>query len=137
MKRFKHCLLALSILLAGAAAAQNTIKVSLSTAKDTISKNIYGHFAEHLGNCIYGGLYVGETNPLINQKNGIRLDIVEALKKLKTPVLRWPGGCFADNYHWKDAIGPKEKRKPIENISWGNVRENNHLAPMNFLIYVK
>ena len=89
--------------------AQNRIVLDLSKAKDTINKNIYGHFSEHLGRCIYDGFYVGENNKNIPNKKGIRLDIVEALKKLKIPVLRWPGGCFADHYHWKDAIGPKIK----------------------------
>ncbi|HMU46706.1 MAG TPA: alpha-L-arabinofuranosidase C-terminal domain-containing protein [Chitinophagaceae bacterium] len=113
--------------------AQNKIYLYPEKAKDTISKNIYGHFAEHLGHCIYGGLYVGEGNKKIPNKDGIRLDIVEALKKLKVPVLRWPGGCFADTYHWKDAIGPKDKRKPIENVAWGYVREDNSFGTHEFL----
>src|SRR5436189_298021 len=79
--------------------AQNKIVLHATEAKDTINKNIYGHFAEDLGRCIYGGFYVGENNKKIPNKNGIRLDVVEALKKLKIPVLRWPGGCFADTYH--------------------------------------
>lgn len=113
--------------------AQNKIVLNTNAAKDTINKNIYGHFAEHLGRCIYDGLYVGENNKAIANKNGIRSDIVEALKKLKTPVLRWPGGCFADTYHWKDAIGPKDKRKNINNTSWGNVREDNSFGTHEFL----
>src|SRR5947207_6167350 len=96
--------------------AQNKIVLIPSNAKDTINKNIYGHFAEDLGHGIYGGFYVGEENKTIPNKNGIRLDVVEALKKLKIPVLRWPGGCYADNYHWKDGIGPKNKRKVNENV---------------------
>ena len=113
--------------------AQNRIVLDLSKAKDTINKNIYGHFSEHLGRCIYDGFYVGENNKIIANKKGIRLDIVEALKKLKIPVLRWPGGCFADHYHWKDAIGPKTQRKPIENMMWGNVREDNSFGTNEFL----
>jgi alpha-L-arabinofuranosidase len=112
--------------------AQNKLVLDISNAKDTINKNIYGHFAEHLGNCIYGGFYVGENKSIPN-RNGIRLDVLEALKKLKVPVLRWPGGCFADTYHWKDAIGPKSKRKPIENFTWGGVRENNAFGTHEFL----
>src|ERR1044072_1722376 len=65
----------------------------------TISRNIYGHFAEHLGHCIYGGFYVGDTSSIPNTA-GVRNDIIAALKKMKIPVLRWPGGCFADTYHW-------------------------------------
>lgn len=113
--------------------AQNKIVLAATKAKDTIYKNIYGHFAEDLGRCIYGGFYVGEDNKKIPNKNGIRTDVVEALKKLKIPVLRWPGGCFADNYHWMDGIGPKDKRKAIENVSWGNVRQNNGFGTHEFL----
>ena len=113
--------------------AQNIITLSPGTAKDTINKNIYGHFAEDLGRCIYGGFYVGEGNTKIANKNGVRLDIIDALKKLKIPVLRWPGGCYADHYHWKDGIGPKEKRKHTENVSWGNVREDNGMGTNEFL----
>ena len=113
--------------------AQNTITIAVDKGKDTINRNIYGHFAEHLGRCIYGGFYVGDNNKIIPNKNGIRLDVVAALKKLKIPVLRWPGGCFADNYHWKDGIGPKNKRKQTENVSWGNVREDNSFGTNEFL----
>ncbi len=113
--------------------AQNTIAIATDKGKDTISRNIYGHFAEHLGKCIYGGFYVGDNNKIIPNKNGIRLDVVDALKKLQIPVLRWPGGCFADNYHWKDAVGPKNKRRHIENVSWGNIREDNSFGTNEFL----
>ena len=113
--------------------AQNKIVLDISKAKDTINKNIYGHFSEDLGRCIYDGVYIGDKAKNIPNKDGIRLDVVEALKKLKIPVLRWPGGCFADTYHWKDGIGPKDKRKHIENTSWGNVREDNGFGTHEFL----
>lgn len=113
--------------------AQTYISIANDKGVDTINRNIYGHFAEHLGNSVYGGFYVGENNKLIPNKNGIRLNVITALKKLNIPVLRWPGGCFADNYHWKDAIGPKSKRKSIENVSWGNVREDNSFGTNEFL----
>src|SRR5436190_21440490 len=96
--------------------AQNTIVLQADKGKDIINKNIYGHFAEHLGHCIYGRFYVGDNNTKIPNKNGIRLDVVDALKKLKIPVLRWPGGCFADTYHWKDGIGPKDERPVMLNV---------------------
>lgn len=131
-KRFTGILM-VSVIVCNSLPAQNKIVIDASKAKDTINKNIYGHFAEHLGRCIYGGIYVGESNKLVPNKGGIRLDVVEALKKLKAPVLRWPGGCFADNYHWKDGIGPKDKRKHIENVSWGNVREDNSFGTHEFL----
>ena len=113
--------------------SQNKIVLDVAKAKDTINKNIYGHFAEHLGRCIYNGIYVGDNNKTIPNSKGIRTDVVAALKKLQIPVLRWPGGCFADTYHWKDAIGPKNKRIPISNTSWGNVREDNSFGTHEFL----
>lgn len=92
--------------------------------KGHIEPEIYGHFSEHLGRCIYEGIYVGEDSPIPN-KNGMRTDVVEALKEIKVPVLRWPGGCFADEYHWMDGVGPKESRKKMINTHWGGVTEDN------------
>src|SRR6187551_3256266 len=117
--------LACALLMTVIVSAQNKVVIDATHAKDTINKNIYGHFAEHLGHCIYGGFYVGEGNTKIPNKNGVRLDVVDALKKLKVPVLRWPGGCFADTYHWMDGIGPKEKRPSMLNVWWGGVTEDN------------
>src|SRR6478609_10215023 len=113
--------------------AQNTIDVGSDTTKNIISKHIYGHFAEHLGRGIYGGFYVGENNTKIANTNGVRNDIIDALKKLKVPNLRWPGGCFADTYHWKDGIGPKDKRPTIVNTWWGGVTEDNSFGTHDFL----
>ncbi len=113
--------------------AQNKIILYPDKAKDTINKNIYGHFAEHLGHGIYGGFYVGDNNKKIPNNNGVRLDVIEALKKLKIPVLRWPGGCFADTYHWKDGVGPKNKRPSMLNVWWGNVKEDNSFGTNEFL----
>jgi len=97
-----------------------------------INKNIYGQFAEHLGRCIYEGIWVGPDSPIPNTK-GYRNDVLAALKKLGVPQLRWPGGCFADEYHWKDGIGPREKRPSIFNSHWGGVVENNHFGTHEFL----
>ncbi|MBE7010430.1 MAG: alpha-N-arabinofuranosidase [Ruminococcaceae bacterium] len=97
----------------------------------TINKNIYGHFSEHLGRCIYEGIYVGEDSDIPNV-NGMRCDVVNALKDIKIPVLRWPGGCFADEYHWKDGIGPKENRKKMINTHWGGVVEDNSFGTREF-----
>jgi alpha-N-arabinofuranosidase len=133
MKLTKRSLLAIAILFCTTAIAQNKIVLHAAQAKDTINKNIYGHFAEHLGHCIYGGFYVGDNNKQIPNKNGIRLDVIEALKKLKVPVLRWPGGCFADTYHWKDGIGPKNQRPSMLNVWWGNVKEDNSFGTNEFL----
>lgn len=97
-----------------------------------INEEIYGHFAEHLGRCIYGGLYVGEDSTIPNT-NGMRNDVVQALKEMKIPVLRWPGGCFADEYHWKDGIGAKENRKKMINTHWGGVVEDNSFGTHEFM----
>ncbi|GKX68375.1 alpha-N-arabinofuranosidase [Inconstantimicrobium mannanitabidum] len=99
--------------------------------KSKINKEIYGHFSEHLGRCIYEGLYVGENSKIPNT-NGMRNDVVEALKEIKIPVLRWPGGCFADEYHWKDGIGPKELRKKMINTHWGGLVEDNSFGTHEF-----
>ena len=97
----------------------------------TIEPEVYGHFSEHLGRCIYEGIYVGENSEIPNE-NGMRKDVVEALKEIKVPVLRWPGGCFADEYHWKDGIGSKESRKKMINTHWGGVVEDNSFGTHEF-----
>ncbi len=122
------------ILLTGSGLfAQNKIILQADLGKDKISKHIYGHFAEHLGNCIYNGFYVGDTNKVIPNTDGVRNDIIAALKKLKVPNLRWPGGCFADTYHWKDGVGPKANRPSIVNRWWGGVTEDNSFGTHDFL----
>ncbi|MEO5909493.1 MAG: alpha-L-arabinofuranosidase C-terminal domain-containing protein [Pelobium sp.] len=112
---------------------KNTISLAVSSEQTQINRNIYGHFAEHLGRSIYEGFYVGEGNKIIPNTNGVRNDIIDALKNLNIPNLRWPGGCFADTYHWKDGIGPKEKRPSMVNVWWGNVTENNSFGTHDFL----
>ena len=129
----KYPVLLIFLIIHVIASAQNTITVIDDSSNITISKNIYGHFAEHLGHLIYGGLYVGESNKQIPNTEGIRNDIISALKKLKVPVLRWPGGCFADTYHWKDGIGKKEMRPSIVNTNWGGVTEDNSFGTHDFL----
>ena len=106
--------------------------VNSHNRKNQINRNIYGHFSEHLGRCIYGGLFVGEQSDIPNE-NGMRTDIVEALKQIQVPVLRWPGGCFADEYHWKDGIGPKKNRKRMVNTHWGGVVEGNSFGTHEFM----
>lgn len=97
-----------------------------------INPEIYGHFSEHLGRCIYEGIYVGEDSSIPNI-HGIRTDMVEAFKNIKLPVLRWPGGCFADEYHWKDGIGEKANRKKMINTNWGGVVEDNSFGTHEFM----
>lgn len=96
-----------------------------------VPKALYGQFSEHLGHCIYGGIWVGEDSKIPNVR-GIRKDTVAALKELKIPVLRWPGGCFADEYHWMDGIGPRKDRPSMYNSHWGGVVENNHFGTHEF-----
>ena len=106
--------------------------INAANKKSRIHKEIYGHFSEHLGRCIYEGIYVGENSEIPNV-NGMRSDVVEALKEIRVPVLRWPGGCFADEYHWKDGIGPKENRKKMINTHWGGVVEDNSFGTHEFM----
>lgn len=127
----KLILLVLTIWNLNQAIGQTKVEFTPNDSVPTISKHIYGHFAEHLGRCIYDGFYVGENSEIPNT-DGVRNDIIAALKELKIPNLRWPGGCFADTYHWKEGIGPKEKRKPIENTSWGG-KEDNGFGTHEFL----
>jgi alpha-N-arabinofuranosidase len=96
-----------------------------------IDRRIYGHFSEHLGRCIYEGFWVGEESPVPNTR-GIRQDVVAALRQLRVPVLRWPGGCFADEYHWRDGVGPRQARPAMVNTHWGQVVENNHFGTHEF-----
>ncbi len=115
-----------------AAAAAATLRLDLAQPGPVINKNIYGQFAEHLGRCIYEGIWVGEDSPIPHTR-GYRNDVLAALKTLQVPQLRWPGGCFADEYHWRDGIGPREKRPAMINTHWGGVVENNHFGTHEFL----
>ncbi|CAM4177091.1 alpha-N-arabinofuranosidase [Pedobacter westerhofensis] len=133
MVKVKCLFLGIGLLVGTGVFAQNIITIDATAAKTTINKNIYGHFAEHLGRCIYDGFYVGEANKTIPNTDGVRNDIIAALKKLKIPNLRWPGGCFADTYHWKDGVGPKDKRPSIVNTNWGYVTEDNSFGTNDFL----
>ena len=112
------------------------VNLLLDKQGPTISKYIYGQFAEHLGRCIYEGVWVGKDSDIPNV-NGIRKDVVAALKNIQVPVVRWPGGCFADEYHWKDGIGPVENRSTIVNTHWGGVTENNHFGTHEFFELIR
>ena len=128
--------LIVAILFCSVSIAVETEKASLVVRTDKgthkISRNIYGHFAEHLGNCIYKGVWVGPDSSIANTR-GIRKDVVKALRDIKVPVVRWPGDCFADTYHWKDGIGPQEDRKPIINMWWGGEYEDNSFGTHEFM----
>ena len=125
-------ILVLSLLLLSNITAQNKIIVNTDSVKGKISKHIYGQFSEHLGRCIYGGFWVGENSSIPNTR-GIRNDVVKALREINISNLRWPGGCFADTYHWMDGIGPKNERKKIINSNWGGVVEDNSFGTHEFM----
>ena len=112
--------------------AQNSLVVNVDQGQTIISKHIYGHFSEHLGRCIYGGYWVGEDSPVPNTR-GIRNDVVKALKDIRIPNLRWPGGCFADEYHWMDGVGERSARPKMINTHWGGVTEDNSFGTHEFL----
>jgi alpha-N-arabinofuranosidase len=114
----------------------NTATLDATQAKYRISKYIYGHFTEHLGHCIYGGIWVGENSTIPNV-NGIRTDVAEALKRINVPIIRWPGGCFADEYHWKDGIGPRNQRPSMINTNWGGVTEDNSFGTHEFMEFCR
>ncbi|MCG8603774.1 alpha-N-arabinofuranosidase, partial [bacterium] len=110
----------------------NSLVIQTDLGRQKISRHLYGHFAEHLGGCIYGGIWVGEDSPIPNTR-GIRQDVVQALREIRIPNLRWPGGCFADEYHWKNGIGPREERVSTVNAIWGQVTESNHFGTHEFM----
>ena len=141
MKLLKHLLPAVALMTAAApAAAQAPIEASVTVDLDkpgaTIEPAIYGQFAEHLGTGIYEGVWVGPDSPIPNT-NGYRNDVMAALKRLNIPVIRWPGGCFADEYDWRDGVGPREQRPKRINTHWGGVIEDNSFGTHEFMNYTE
>ncbi len=139
MKKFSATILLLCMLASAGIYAQkenpvsvNQMVVMANHPGPVINKDIYGHFSEHLGACIYGGIWVGPDSKIPNTY-GIRNDVLFALRELKVPNLRWPGGCFADTYHWKDGIGPQSGRASIINTYWGGVTEDNSFGTHEFM----
>ncbi|GAB6011455.1 alpha-N-arabinofuranosidase [Viscerimonas tarda] len=130
----KLIILNLSFIVSIFAFSQKKVDAVVNVDQGTykIDKNVYGHFSEHLGHCIYGGLWVGEESHIPNV-NGVRKDIIDALKHIKIPNLRWPGGCFADEYHWMDGIGQRAERPKMVNTHWGGVVEDNSFGTHEFL----
>lgn len=122
----------LLLLFSLSVSAQIRVAVHESEPGPVIPKEIYGQFSEHLGRCIYDGIWVGPESSVPNV-DGYRKDVLEALKALKVPVLRWPGGCFADEYHWRDGIGPRESRPRMINSNWGGTVEDNSFGTHEFL----
>ncbi len=113
-----------------------TIDILLNEPIATINPNIYGHFMEHLGGCIEEGCWVGDQETIAHT-GGVRNDVVEALRAVGAPVIRWPGGCFADDYHWQDGIGPRETRPRRINIHWGDVIEKNEFGTHEFMAFCR
>ncbi len=132
MKKTITTLLLSAAAIVPAAAQDATATIRVNEGKNIIPKEIYGQFAEHLGTCIYGGLWVGKDSQIPNT-DGYRNDVLQALKDLKVPVLRWPGGCFADEYHWMDGIGPQSQRPKMQNNNWGGTIEDNSFGTHEFL----
>ncbi|TWT88610.1 Intracellular exo-alpha-L-arabinofuranosidase 2 [Pseudobythopirellula maris] len=118
--------------LASAESLSASAKVDAAGDEGRISRHLYGHFAEHLGRCIYDGIWVGQDSSIPNTR-GMRNDVVQALKDLSIPNLRWPGGCFADDYHWRDGIGPKGERPKRINMHWGQVIDTNAFGTHEFM----
>jgi alpha-N-arabinofuranosidase len=116
------------------AATAGTQKVTVLADSEiaTVRPEFHSHFAEHLGSCVYGGLWVGKNSPIPNI-DGYRQDAITYLKELGIPVLRWPGGCFADDYHWRDGIGPVNKRPKRVNLHWGGYVEDNSFGIHEFM----
>ena len=127
--------LILSTLLVSASSglmAQTQVTIHANQGQQKIYKELYGQFAEHLGTCIYGGLWVGPDSRIPNT-DGYRSDVFNALKELRVPVLRWPGGCFADEYYWMDGIGPRSQRPKMQNNNWGGTIEDNSFGTHEFM----
>ncbi len=132
MKRLQLTMIALAVYCVSFGQSTVPMVVDAGASQHTINRHIYGHFSEHLGRCIYDGYWVDEKMQ-VPKKDRIRLDVVEALKKIQIPNLRWPGGCFADEYHWRDGIGPRNQRPTMINTNWGNVTEDNSFGTHEFL----
>jgi len=111
------------------------LRVDSAHSGPTIDRNLFGQFAEHLGNGVYGGIWVGKDSPIPNVR-GIRSDVVAALRALHVPNIRWPGGCFADEYHWRDGIGPAESRKATVNANWGAAIEPNSFGTDEYMDFI-
>src|SRR6201994_1041458 len=129
---------ALCLMGMGASAQTAVVNITVDTSKPgaQIDRHIYGQFAEHLGTGIYGGVWVGEKSPIPNI-HGYRKDVVAALKAIHVPVVRWPGGCFADLYNWRDGIGPRAKRPTRINVHWGGVTDDNSFGTHEFMNFAE
>ena len=135
-RRFCGALLAALVCTGNASAADVELHVRADEPGAKISRYLYGQFAEHLGRGIYDGIWVGPESSIPNTR-GFRDDVLAALQALRIPVIRWPGGCFADEYHWRDGIGPREERPVRINTHWGWVEETNTFGTHEFMDLVE
>jgi alpha-L-arabinofuranosidase len=135
MRPFLACFILACFALAFPVIAAEKVELSVDVSKTgaKIDRNIFGQFAEHLGSGVYEGLWVGSDSKIPNTR-GVRNDVVAALKALKVPNVRWPGGCFADDYHWRKGIGPQ--RAVTLNPSWGGVVESNSFGTDEFMDFL-
>ena len=136
MNIIKHSIAIIGMVATSAAMAQVSISIDTAKPGPVINKNVYGQFAEHLGTGIYEGMWVGPESKIPNVK-GWRKDVIGALKELRVPLVRWPGGCFADEYHWRDGTGPRAKRPVKVNTNWGGVEESNAVGTHEFFDLVE
>jgi len=118
------------------ATVETTVRIDASKPGAHIERDIFGQFAEHLGHGVYGGIWVGKDSPIPNVR-GIRSDVVAALRAIRVPNVRWPGGCFADEYHWRWGVGPQDKRRQTLNASWGNVIEPNSFGTDEYFDFLQ
>ena len=116
-------------------AAPVSLEVQANRPGAKINRDIFGQFAEHLGSGIYGGIWVGPNSPIPNVR-GIRSDVVQALRAIQVPNVRWPGGCFGDNYHWRNGIGPRALRPGTLNPDWGGVIEPNSFGTEEYFDFL-
>ena len=132
--RLAHLILLLALVASGAAAQDGPLRMVLNVDAPgpTLNRHLYGHFAEHLGNDIYGGFWVRGADG----EWGLNQDVIDALKELNPPNVRWPGGCFADYYHWRDGVGPADERPSVVNTIWGGVTEDNSFGTHEFMALV-
>ncbi len=128
----KTLLAAPMILRAQPATLKARVKIDTERTIGDIDPKLYGNFIEHLGRCIYGGIFE-EKSPL-SDTDGYRRDVLDAARKLHVALLRWPGGNFSSNYHWRDGIGPRDARPPRLEMAWGTV-ESNRFGTHEFLDY--
>src|SRR4051812_4041166 len=138
--RFHALLVAWLLCASFSASGANTINARVTVEADKpgprIDPNIYGQFVEHLGRGVYEGIWVGENSPIPNVR-GIRSDVVAALRKIHVPLVRWPGGCFGELYHWRDGIGVRDQRPRNVNSAWGDEPESNAFGTHEFMEFLE